>query len=855
MKLKQKINPDGSWVRYDYGSDFDKTITPVNNSLVSDSENLCRVVSITYTSTIPQITTVETVLGQVVSKKYRKIENDGTTYTDIECPDPNATYSDSNNLVTVTTVNHAGQTISLKRRDGTMSFYSYSKTSTNKTTTVSSGQPNTGATVIQEGAQTVTVVGTSGEMLTNIVYLITGGNVDTNKVLGQEIYTYDSSDYYKLTPTIQFLDGTTSSGTSCNCGSSGPTSTTDKDGTVTYYTYDSMNRQIATQTLGITTTNVLDAAGRTLASIRIGTNGSWNTLSQSAYDVSGRVSKMTNALNGVTTFSEGLDANGYFVKTNIYPDGGTRIESYFKDGTLGKLVGTAVHPVRYTNSVELESSTNRFFTQEIKLDASGNDTSEWTKTYYDAIKRPYKTVYSNSTTNYSFSQSFYNAQGQLSKQVDADGVSTLYQYNPKGELAYTALDTNRDGTINFAGNDRITWTTNYVTTNNGTTIRRTQNYVWPTAGTDASNLVSTVETSADGLRSWNILWNAGTGVTNRSQTVYAGSGSRYVTNTAPDSSYTLSAYSYGRLLSTTRYDSLNYQLSAINYSYDAHGRVLTTMDARNGATSFAYNTADQVATLTTPAPGTGQGPQTTRTYFDSMSRATNVVLADLTSITNEFSVAGELRRTFGSRTYPVGYGYDAQGRMTKMTNWSGFAASTGTRVTTWNYDGFRGFLTNKVYDGGSTGPSYAYTPGGRLLTRAWARGITTTNSYNNNGDLLSTSYSDTTPSVAMVYDRRGRASTVTNGSAVCSYAYNDANQLLSETNSAGTLAGFWVTNAYDGYLRRGSVSALTSNTTRPVGGDTAPLVIGEALNDEINTLLAARKWHSLTSNKTYESLW
>jgi len=58
-----------------------------------------------------------------------------------------------------------------------------------------------------------------------------------------------------------------------------------------------------------------------------------------------------------------------------------------------------------------------------------------------------------------------------------------------------------------------------------------------------------------------------------------------------------------------------------------------------------------------------------------------------------------LRRTFGSRSYPVGYGYDVQGRMTKMTNWTGFSMATGTRVTTWNYDGYRGFLTNKVFDG------------------------------------------------------------------------------------------------------------------------------------------------------------
>ena len=51
----------------------------------------------------------------------------------------------------------------------------------------------------------------------------------------------------------------------------------------------------------------------------------------------------------------------------------------------------------------------------------------------------------------------------------------------------------------------------------------------------------------------------------------------------------------------------------------------------------------------------------------------------------------------------------------------------------------------------------------------------------------------------MVYDRRGRATTVTNGAAVCALAYNDANQLLSETNSAGTLVGLWVTNTYDSF--------------------------------------------------------
>jgi hypothetical protein len=67
-----------------------------------------------------------------------------------------------------------------------------------------------------------------------------------------------------------------------------------------------------------------------------------------------------------------VSVNG--IDINVFPDGGTRIESYYKDGTLAKLTGTAAHPARYTNSIELESSTNRFFIQEFRLDASGNDT-------------------------------------------------------------------------------------------------------------------------------------------------------------------------------------------------------------------------------------------------------------------------------------------------------------------------------------------------------------------------------------------------------------------------------------------------------------------------------------------------
>ena len=77
--------------------------------------------------------------------------------------------------------------------------------------------------------------------------------------------------------------------------------------------------------------------------------------------------------------------------------------------------------MRYVYGVESDGGVQRIFAQTIALDAGGNDTSEWTKTYTDGVGRTYKTVYAD---NHS-SRSSYNSQGQLIKQVDPDGVTTF----------------------------------------------------------------------------------------------------------------------------------------------------------------------------------------------------------------------------------------------------------------------------------------------------------------------------------------------------------------------------------------------------------------------------------------------
>ncbi len=76
-------------------------------------------------------------------------------------------------------------------------------------------------------------------------------------------------------------------------------------------------------------------------------------------------------------------------------------------------------------------------------------------------------------------------------------------------------------------------------------------------------------------------------------------------------------------------------------------------------------------------------------------------------------------------------------------------------VTTWLYDEASGSMTNKVYADGK-GPTYSYTPDGKLSRRVWARGVVTDYAYDCWGSLTNTVYSDDTPTVSIAYDVHGR---------------------------------------------------------------------------------------------------
>jgi YD repeat-containing protein len=91
-----------------------------------------------------------------------------------------------------------------------------------------------------------------------------------------------------------------------------------------------------------------------------------------------------------------------------------------------------------------------------------------------------------------------------------------------------------------------------------------------------------------------------------------------------------------------------------------------------------------------------------------------------------------------------------------------------------------GLVTNKVYADGK-GPSYTYTPDGKIATRTWARGVVTTYTYDNSGALTNMVYSDDTPTISLAYNRAGRQIEAHDAAGVTTFLYDDFGAVTNET--------------------------------------------------------------------------
>jgi RHS repeat-associated protein len=811
--MKRQIsNWDGSWqiFEYDGSARVTKTYSTFLNQGPTTNASLCRVTENSYSplegtdddgTVSPDSVrrTVQKLLGEEIARSYSIFMTNETR--SIQCVTPGAAWDAENNLVSITKTyvdgDFEGKTKSVSHANGTLTLYEYSyDVSTNKLTIIYSGAPGVEGTNIVDGVKTVTLTGINGQMLA-----VTNIDIASGIVIGREIYS--NFDEFNRPQRVSFLDGTFTEKLYSCCVIE---SEKDRNGIETVYGYDALKRRVSTTRSGVTMIQVLDALGRATKTIQQGTNGTQIVISQSAYDLAGRLVNSLDALENETTYAVTINGSGEKVLTTIYADTATRIETYYKDGTVKTVGGTSEHGIRNEHGLETDGGVSRMFSKQIRLLTNGVDSGEWVKTYTDTVGNSYKTLYPDGATNVTY----FNNKGQAWKQVGADGVVSLSQYNTKGKLEYTVLDVDRDDTIDFSGNDRITRMLSYPTNAHGVDVVRSETWQWQTLGANTPVLLSTSDRSVETKESWQFAF----GLTNYSIHVCVTNlVVCYSTNVAPDGSYTVSMSQYGLPLSSTRYASNGVQLAQQSIGYDEFNRTITITDVRTGTITNTLDALGRTLTRTTPAPAPGQNPQTTQTDYDNRGRLWRVIEPDGGVVVTTYHPTGELKRKVGNRTYPVDYTYDYSGRMRTQKTWQDFNNNSGAAVTTWNYDSQRGFMTSKRY-ADNKGPDYEYTLTGKLAKRTWARGVETDYTYDDAGDLMGVNYSDSTPDVIYTYDRVGRKVTVAQGSQdAVTLHYTAAGQLAAEQHTSGLLSGITVTNAYDGLLRRTHLTVLTNGGT------------------------------------------
>lgn len=800
--LRSITEPSGSWTQYKY--DAEGRVTEIFRQFLNGGfiggDNANRKTLYTYDDapSAPGMTRletrVETLQAQEISRTYEaefgtETVNGSTVEIrwEIRAASAGAAWDDTANLVTKRRVfvdgEFNGRTLSELRPDGTLTTNDYTNNGTYFTTVTHDGASSVDGTAVVSGTRIVSVTTSTGRMVSRDVF-----DYPSNTLLTSEVAT--TSDEFGRPTRIDYLDGTYEIRNYACCGLD---MITDRQGITTLFGYNDLFQIDLETRAGISQRRELDPDGRVLSITRIGSDDSEIVTESRAYDLAGRMISSGDGLNRQTFYDEAFDGSGQNVVTTTYPDGGVKVRTYAADGTLLSVSGDAApQQLAYEYGVGPDGS----FTKEIRV-GDGGETTEWVTTFTDFLGRPYKQEFADGAVQLSY----FNDLGQLERTVDPDDVTTLFAYNAEGEQEVTAIDMNGNDAIDYAGTDRVTRTTVSVGQRDGYTVERISTEVWETDSTDFATDVSLVETTPEGRRAWQTERGLPTTIV----TTLDGTGGWTVVSTAPDGTVTTQTYQDELLTSVDVAHASIGSLTSTTYGYDSHNRLETVTDARNGTTTMTYFDDDQLSTVTTPDPdpnrsGDGYDAQVTSYGYDAAGRQDQVTEPDASIVYTTYWPTGQVRRTWGSRTYPVEYAYDSQSRLKTMTTWQDFTGDTGTAITTWNYDSQRGFLENKRY-ADNQGPDYTYTDAGRLETRVWARGITTTYGYTAAGQLETTTYSDSTPTVTLGYDRSGRQLTRTDAAGTATFGYHSTGRLEDETYSAGMFDGIVVDRTVDSLAR------------------------------------------------------
>jgi RHS repeat-associated protein len=827
-RLKEATEPDGAWTRYEYDGqgrlaltercwgDGGTSAVARSYSPVETNKDMG-----TFLADSPRVVT-ESINGLVTRRTFHAywIEGNGEGREVVEeAATPTAAYGDAGNRRTERdyVFNGAdapvfGPLKAVRHPDGRVDTYSYQRGNY-----VTGADPASNRFVETAGGtykQTTVVHGTAEHPDGLALKTTEDRNVADRygQVVLSEQYVHTEGDPVRIRWTayeldvfgnpidVRHSDGTSEQAQWDCCGKS---LEVDAHGLVRQFFYDDL-RRMTRQIVNTDPPQFTDWLNPTPNQCAFGTtaisSGGMTNRTSRQHDPAGRVTNEVDAA-GLTTCHT-YEQGGLVVTTRL-PGDGERVTTHYLDGRAKSVTGSAVVPQYYVHGVEADGTQ----WTEVFTGPTGTGSLSKVRTVTDMLGRTIREerpAYGAGTVTNRY---FHDQYGRLERATAPGAADTVYAYDELGRQSRQGRVEN--GVTNWLSGSEQQFE---LPEANGPVWQISRSLVFPVDNATA------VTTSVQRVR----LTGLSSNLTSETESIDARNnktlartsvdrGARTVVQTVdyPDSTNAAVTVTSNGLL---RF-SISKTGARTDYAYDPLERQ-TNVETRTGSPERSrrvgltthYNDKGQVAWTEDAASN--------RTWFayDPESGRRIAVTNALGNVTStHYDMQGRVVGTWGA-TYPVFYEYDTLGRMSAMytlrsnsvtiASYDDFLSNSNNfDKTTWLYEQATGLLTNKLYADG-TGPTYAYTPEGKLATRVWARGVISEYAYASCcGALTNIMYSDATPSVRFTLDRLGRQVTVVDGSGTRAFTYNDALQLAAETNVDGT-----ITRQYDSLGRNAGLT-------------------------------------------------
>jgi RHS repeat-associated protein len=512
-----------------------------------------------------------------------------------------------------------------------------------------------------------------------------------------------------------------------------------------------------TDALDHTTSYTYDADSRLIAVS--GVSGNF----QYSYDDAGNQVARTDGNNNTTQFQ--YDARKRLIKT-AYPDGTSVTNSYDGPGNLASVTDQASNVIQYSYDaanqlktvVQLShpnpSNNTNFYGYDNLGNLSGltDENLHTTQNWFDLFNEPVqKTLPDGSLTE----TRSYDAAGNLVSLTHFNGVTTTYTYDALNRLL--TRSTPGEATVSFS----------YTATGKRNTMS---------------------------VGSWNTTYSYD-------------SLDRLAAKAAPAGTLTYGYDGAGNLASMS---SNHANGVSVSYAYDELNRLSSVMDERlqgNQTTTYTYDTASNVATVTVP-----NGLQTKLNY-DSLNRVTGLS-SSIAGYTYTLGATGNRTQAVESNGRTINWGYDGIYRLTNETISSDPEKNDGSASYSLDPVGNRLSL-NSTLSGISSG-SFGYNADDEISSETYdANGNVLAASGNtyayDSGNRMTSMNND---AVRMVYDGDGNRVAKIVGGVTTQYLVDDLNPTGLPQVVEEVVNGV-VTPQYTYGLQRISENLVVSNTWTP----------------------------------------